>query len=222
MTTTVQSSTAAAAATTSPSPGAAASSLSTLTSNFQDFLGLLMTQLKNQDPTAPLDANQFTSELVQFSSVEQQISANSNLSQLITLTQSGQDLQAASIVGHQVQVASATLPLQNGSGTIQFTSATSQPVNVTISDARGNKVATQALTAAQGANSWTWNGASSNGVTEPDGSYGVAVNTASGNSVPVPFTVLGKVTGVVTSGGAMQLNLGSLTVPIGSLQSIVN
>ena len=45
------------------------SALASLSSNFSDFLSLLMTQLQNQDPTSPLDSNQFTSELVQFTSV---------------------------------------------------------------------------------------------------------------------------------------------------------
>jgi flagellar basal-body rod modification protein FlgD len=220
---TVQSSATAAAVTSSTSSAnASGAALSSLTSNFQDFLGLLMTQLQNQDPTSPMDANQFTSELVQFASVEQQISSNSNLSQLITLTQSGQDMQAASIVGHQVQVASPTMPLQNGTGAIQFSSPSSQPLTVTISDANGNTVATQSLTATQGTNNWTWNGANSNGTTEPDGAYTVAVNTASGTATSVPFTVLGTVTGVNTSGSTMQLDLGAVTVPISSLQSIVN
>ena len=53
--------------------------LASLSSNFSDFLNLLMTQLKNQDPTSPMDANSFTSELVEFSSVEQQINTNTSL-----------------------------------------------------------------------------------------------------------------------------------------------
>jgi flagellar basal-body rod modification protein FlgD len=61
--------------------------LGSLTSNFSDFLSLLMTQLQHQDPSSPMDASQFTSELVQFSSVEQQINTNGNLTQLIQLTQ---------------------------------------------------------------------------------------------------------------------------------------
>ena len=65
---TASSPTAAASASSSAS-GSGANPLATLSGNFGDFLNLLMTQLKNQDPTSPLDTNQFTSELVQFSSV---------------------------------------------------------------------------------------------------------------------------------------------------------
>ena len=55
-----------------------------LSSNFDTFLTLLTTQLKNQDPTAPMDSNQFTQQLVEFSQVEQQINTNTNLKTLIT------------------------------------------------------------------------------------------------------------------------------------------
>ena len=61
--------------------------LTTLSNNFNDFLSLLTTQLKNQDPSTPMDSNTFTSELVQFSSVEQQITTNSSLTSLIQATQ---------------------------------------------------------------------------------------------------------------------------------------
>src|ERR1700733_9299991 len=90
------------AATTAAGGSTAASkgALTSLTSNFQDFLGMLMTQLQNQDPTSPMDTNQFTNELVEFSGVEQQINTNSSLTQLIQLTQSGQVEQSASLVGH--------------------------------------------------------------------------------------------------------------------------
>ena len=82
---------ASTAVTASASASASGSNaLGSLANNFQNFLTLLMTQLKNQDPTSPLDTNQFTSQLVQFTSVEQQINTNRSLGQLINLTQSGQ------------------------------------------------------------------------------------------------------------------------------------
>jgi hypothetical protein len=61
--------------------------LSQLSRNFNDFLNMLMTQLQNQDPTSPMDTNQFTSELVEFRRVEPQINANTSLTQLIQLTE---------------------------------------------------------------------------------------------------------------------------------------
>ena len=54
-----------------------------------------MTQLKNQDPTSPLDTNQFTSQLVQFAGVEQQISMNTNLEKMIAMQTTSQLTAAA-------------------------------------------------------------------------------------------------------------------------------
>src|ERR1700692_3621762 len=92
--------------------------LTSLSSNFQDFLSMLMTQLQNQDPSSPMDTNQFTTELVQFSSVEQQINTNTSLTKLIQLTQAGEVMQASAMNGKQVTVTSDHVPLQNSKGTI--------------------------------------------------------------------------------------------------------
>jgi flagellar basal-body rod modification protein FlgD len=75
--------------------------LSSLSGNFTDFLKMLMTQLQNQDPTSPMDTNAFTTELVQFSSVEQQINTNTSLTSLIQLTQAGEVMQGSNMTGKQ-------------------------------------------------------------------------------------------------------------------------
>src|ERR671937_339211 len=62
----------------------------TLAGNFQTFLTLLTTQLKNQNPLDPLDTNQFTQQLVQFAQVEQQMNMNASLSTLITMQKATQ------------------------------------------------------------------------------------------------------------------------------------
>ena len=133
----------AATTTTSGSTGASqtgSAALNSLTANFGDFLNMLMTQLQNQDPSSPMDTNQFTTELVQFSSVEQQIDTNTSLTQLIQLTQGGEVMQASAMTGKRVTVSSDHVPLQNGQGTIQFTAPAAEPVDVVIYDANGNKL----------------------------------------------------------------------------------
>src|ERR1700740_31674 len=78
---------ATSSANTSASAGASGSTsgAANIAGHFDSFLQLLTTQLQNQDPLDPLDTNQFTQELVSFSSVEQQINMNTNLSTLISL-----------------------------------------------------------------------------------------------------------------------------------------
>src|SRR5579872_2316517 len=135
---TTNSTTAAASSTSASQAGNVA--LTSLSSNFGDFLQMLMTQLQNQDPTSPMDTNEFTSELVEFSSVEQQINTNTSLTQLIQLTQAGEVMQASAMTGKQVTVSSDHVPLQNGQGTIQFSTPAAEPVDIAIYDANGNKL----------------------------------------------------------------------------------
>src|SRR6201996_3287572 len=111
--------------------------LGSLSDNFTNFLSLLMTQLQNQDPTSPLDSNQFTSELVQFTSVEQQITTNSDLTQLIQLTQASQIEQSASLIGKPVTVTSTQLSLQNGKAEINFNTATAKPIGIAVYNSAG-------------------------------------------------------------------------------------
>src|ERR1051326_3471929 len=75
-----------------------------LSSNFSTFLQLLTTQLKNQDPTAPMDSNQFTQQLVEFSQVEQQMGTNTTLKRLITQGQSQIGSYATSYLGKSVSM----------------------------------------------------------------------------------------------------------------------
>src|SRR5579875_2961590 len=144
------SSIASVAAQQASSTGAAQSSSSStgqnpldqLSGNFQNFLQMLMTQLQNQDPTNPLDTNEFTSELVEFSGVEQQINTNNSLNQLIALNQAGEIIQGSALAGKQVSVQSTQIPLQDGSGSLSFTAPSAEPVLIQITNAAGQTVRT--------------------------------------------------------------------------------
>src|SRR6202171_6287498 len=76
----------------------------TLAGNFNTFLQLLTTQLKNQNPLDPLDTNQFTQQLVQFAQVEQQLKSNDQLSTLVSLQKTAQSTAALAYVGQTVAV----------------------------------------------------------------------------------------------------------------------
>jgi flagellar basal-body rod modification protein FlgD len=210
------------AAGATPAAATGSTALGSLSSNFQTFLTLLMTQLKNQDPTSPLDTNQFTSQLVQFASVEQQINTNRSLGQLINLTQSGQVIQSSSMVGRRVEVASDQLALQNGNATVKFASPTDGPVAVAVFAPNGTKVAEGLVQARTGSNEWNWNGRNGNGTLLRDGPYRVAVigNNADGSTRALPFTVLGTATGVSQQDNAVKLQLGGLTVDFSAVKSV--
>src|ERR1700756_1507549 len=88
--------------------------------NFNSFLQLLTTQLQNQNPLDPLDTNQFTQQLVEFASVEQQMNMNTQLQTLVTLQQTAQSTQALAFVGQTVTVNGSTAALASG-GQAQWT-----------------------------------------------------------------------------------------------------
>lgn len=91
--TTVQS----VSSTAQTSEAAAKSSVGSM--DYNAFLKLLIAQLKNQDPTKPMDSTEFVAQLATFSQVEQSINANSKLDSL--LTSSALSL-ADSVIGHTV------------------------------------------------------------------------------------------------------------------------
>ncbi len=211
---------AAANAAAAPAPSNALGSLS---SNFGSFLKLLMTQLQNQDPTSPLDTNQFTTQLVQFSSVEQQITSNSSLTKLIQLTQSGQVVQSTQMLGHKVSAATE-IPLQSGAGSLQFNATTPENVSIAVTNAQGQQLLGATVAATTGSNTWNWDGKDQSGRTLPDGAYQVSVTgqNADGSTAPLPFTVQGTATGVKQGATSVQLELGDLTVDFSAVRSVVN
>lgn len=202
---------------------AGGTALNSLSGNFQTFLTLLMTQLRNQDPTSPLDTNQFTSQLVQYASVEQQINTNQSLTKLLELTQSGQVLQSSAMVGRQVEFTSDSLSLQDGSAAVKFTAPSQGPVSVAVFGANGVKLADGLVNASRGSNEWTWNGRNGSGTLMRDGAYRVAVtgSAADGSSVALPFTVLATATGVEQKDKVVKLQLGGLTIDFNAVKSVV-
>src|ERR1700761_9528373 len=104
VTTPVTTPTTPAATGTSSTPDAMAQ----LSGNFSTFLTLLTTQLKNQDPLSPMDSNEFTQQLVEFSQVEQQINTNTNLQSLITQGQSQGSGMATSYLEKEVPIPKRT------------------------------------------------------------------------------------------------------------------
>ena len=219
----LNSATSSAASAATSSTSSTANPLASLTNNFNDFLKLLTTQLQNQDPSSPMDTNSFTSELVEMSSVEQQITTNSSLTSLIQATQGSEVIQSTGIVGKSVTVDSSQIPLQNGTGQLNFTTANAEPVTITVTDSSGNAVQQASITSSAGANTWSWNGKSSSGTQEPDGAYNVTVSgTSAGSSTAttIPFTVTGTATGVTNTSGAVNLQLGAVSVNFSAIQSV--
>jgi flagellar basal-body rod modification protein FlgD len=120
------------------SAGSVASTVNSteIASNFTTFLQLLTTQLKNQDPLSPMDTNQFTQQLVEFASVEQQMKSNSFLTTLVSLEQAAQSTSALALVGATV-VDGSTTQLSNGKANWSLNVTKPATATVTIKDVTG-------------------------------------------------------------------------------------
>lgn len=197
-----------------------------LAGNFNTFLTLLTTQLQNQDPLSPLDTNQFTQQLVEFSSVEQQIQTNQTLSSLLSVNDANQQASAAAFIGRGITADGASTNLvSGGSATWQITAPADAPNStVVISDANGNQVYSQKVSLESGQQSFQWDGIESSGQAAPAGMYTmtVAAKGADGSPVAATTNVQGIVDGVVfdpTNGPI--LTMGTLKVPLSSLEQVV-
>ena len=209
----------------SSSSNAANSSLDQLAGNFNSFLTLLTTQLQNQDPLSPMDTNQFTQQLVEFASVQQQVDMNTNMQTLISLQQTNEAASAMQMVGSTVTLNGTSASLTSSApATWTLNSAGPATGNVTITNSSGGVVFTGTTSLNSGSNTYTWNGTGNTGQTWPAGQYTISVSatSATGQSVTVTPQVSGTVTGVDTSKSPPQLIVGGQDYPMSSVQSVTN
>ena len=109
-----------------PSTTVASTTAKSVTLNYNQFLQLLMTEMKNQDPTQPMDPTQQLSQLASFSAVEQQVQTNSTLTSLLNTTAIS---QAESAVGRKVTSADGTASGTISSVTINANGSTATLTN---------------------------------------------------------------------------------------------
>jgi flagellar basal-body rod modification protein FlgD len=195
-----------------------------LAGNFDEFLKLLTTQLQNQDPTSPLDPNQFTEELVQFSSVEQQIQTNSSLNTLISLQQTAQITSALGFVGHTVVVNGSVAQLTNGQATWNYSVSKPSTATINISDSTGATVYSTTQALQPGQQTFTWNGQTTNGNLLTSGAYSISITAtdANGQSVGVATQTQGVVTGVDVSKNPPALTINGQSFPLNQVQQVVS
>ncbi len=167
----------------------------TLAKNFSQFLTLLTTQLKHQNPLEPLDTNQFTQQLVQFAQVEQQLKQNDQLATLVSLQKTAQSTAALGFVGQTVVVDGSTASLANGQANWSLNVPKPSTVTVNIKNSTGQNVFSGSYSMLAGVNDFTWDGKSSNGTQWPSGNYTMTVTAkdTSGQNIAVPTEVEGVV-----------------------------
>jgi flagellar basal-body rod modification protein FlgD len=210
---------AAAAATQS---GASATRAS-IAQNFDSFLNLLTTQLKNQSPLDPLDTNQFTQQLVQFAGVEQQLKTNESLTALLASTRSSTITSALGFVGATVTADGSSTRLADGKAEWRLqVPRTVAGASVTVTDKSGGVVFTETRGFSAGEQTYAWRGRTTGGAVAPDGEYAISIaaRDASGQTVAVKTELRGAVTGVDVSGAEPVLSIGNLNVPVSKVKTI--
>jgi flagellar basal-body rod modification protein FlgD len=195
-----------------------------------NFLTLMLAQLKNQDPTSPVDSSTFLTQLAQLSEVQGITSLNTSFGALSNSFSAGQALQASSLLGHHALVGSSTAQLAAGatvSGAVNVPQTTSSVV-LSITDGGGNVVRTLGLGAqSAGSASFLWDGKTANGAQAPAGTYTLSVQYAGQDkgSTAATTAVTGTVESVSMGAGSTGLTLnvaGVGSVPFSSLQQISN
>jgi flagellar basal-body rod modification protein FlgD len=195
-----------------------------------NFLTLMLAQLKNQDPTSPVDSNTFLTQLAQLSEVQGITSLNTSFNTLASSLSSSQALQASSLLGHQAMVSTGTATLAaNGTvtGAVNVPQTTSQVV-LNISDSSGALVGQINLGAqSAGLANFSWNGMEGNGSQAPPGQYTLSAQYAGATSGSTAATTLvnGTIESVSMGAGSTGLTLnvaGIGSVPFSSVQQVSN
>ncbi len=165
-----------------------------------DFLKLLIVQLKNQDPTNPLDDKQFIAENAQFSSLEQLTNINSAIENLTSTDEKKSFVTASNMIGKRVASSSQSIRLNSGKATpVHFNLSDSANVTAIITDKNNNVVENQNLgNVSKGEHSFVWNGLDNDGNEVSDGSYSVSFVASGPDGEPVNLT---KDAGIVTGIG---------------------
>ncbi len=144
-----------------------------------DFLTLMITQLKNQDPMKPLDPSQYVGQLAQFSSVAGLKEVNTAIASLTASLRGNQVLDGAGMIGRTVIAESNDVYLgapaedrQVIAGAIEVPGGTNS-LQLVVRDASGATIKTLAMATTAGMRGFQWDGTTESGAQAPAGAYRV-------------------------------------------------
>ncbi len=195
-----------------------------------DFLKMLVTQLKYQDPLNPLKGTEFSAQLAQFSSVEQLANINQTLMNSIDgnylLSTSINNTLASTVIGREVK-AYGNQVYWSGDGNVPLSfelQGEASTVTVEVLDANGNVIRRLDLDdLGKGLHEVTWDGKNQDGEAVEDGVYTFRVEArdSEGQDVAASLFTSGTITGVrYTNRGAL-LMLGKLEIPLSDVYEIL-
>ena len=205
-------------------------SRTSLATNEQTFLKLLTTQLKNQDPLAPTDTAQMTSQITQMTGVEQQLVTNDLLAALVGMSTGGGISEGVNLMGKQVTAETDKSILKGGEASWSYNQSRSATgVKVEVLDKFGKTIATVLPDDMSGGDhTFKWDGKSTpEGVQQPEGGeYTIKVTATDANGTDIPTTAKGRIDGIVTKvtneSGVNMVWIGDTKVPLDSVIGVTN
>lgn len=195
-----------------------------LADNFDTFLKLLTSQLKNQDPLEPMKSNEFTQQLVQFSGIEQQIEGNKLLNKLVSASGADGVTAAVGYIGKTVSVSNDTQNLKDASATWNYSlPREAGTVDIAVQDRLGRTVATIAGQGAAGAHTITWDGKDAQGRQMADGgayTLKITAKDSAGTSMTPSVSISGRVRAIESSSDGPVLVLDQTKAALSKVTSV--
>ena len=193
-----------------------------LASNFQTFLSLLTTQLKNQDPLSPVDSNEFTAQLTQMAGVEQQLLTNDLLTGLLKVQQGDGLTGAAQYIGKDATAVWAATRFEDGEANWSYElAADATDATLQVLDASGKVVwSGPAPEKTNGMHDFKWDGKTTGGGQVDDGgvyTLKVVAKDGAGKAVDSQVLIRGRVTGVEMYDNTPFVIIGNSIMPVSSL-----
>lgn len=156
-----------------------------------DFMELLVAQIRNQDPLQPMDNTEFTSQLTQFTMLEELESMNGKLEDSLLMGQSINNTAMLGLVGHSVTVEGNRVEVEAGQASENMVAASGAgTARIEVTDETGHVVATYLKDVEAGLNDVSWDGYLADGTAAGDGTYTITVTVADAAGDEVPFTTL--------------------------------
>jgi flagellar basal-body rod modification protein FlgD len=217
--------------TVAPTPAAPATGISagltqsstSLANNFETFLTLLTAQLRAQDPLNPMDTNEFTQQLVQFSGVEQQIRTNQTLEQMMALSRNAAGGAAVSYLGRSaIAETNGALLGANGASWTYTLPRAAESVRLVVQDERGRAVFTTTGPVASGKNDFAWDGKDGLGRTLAPGVYRLIVDAKGPQNAKIDASILreGTISQIDLSSATPMLMLEGVPVPLDNIKQL--
>lgn len=193
-----------------------------LASNFETFLTLLTSQLKNQDPLSPVDSNQFTAQLTQMAGVEQQLLTNDLLKSLVSAQGGGGLGQAATYIGKEATAAWSATRMADGEASWSYElGSNAASATLQVLDGTGKVIwSGDAPAKTAGMHEFTWDGEATTGNDGQDGqvySLKIVAKDAAGGAVDAQVLTRGRISGVEMYDGEAYLTIGRSIVPLSTI-----